>query len=302
MFDVFTEEIEVTIKDGLSHLYWYKGDLHKAWLRSGVDQQLCDVISSLCDEEGKTLTKRKQMDALYQRLRGIEFNRRLEVSRNFVRILIEQTSFVPQDTRHRIEIAERASLKLRQLLAEQEKEKELQETQKRQARNTTPENYHSKLGKLQEKFLASQTLVAQQRGYALEAIFKELMIISQITVQESFRIEGEQIDGGIKYDGHHYLVELKWTEAKAAPKEIGSFHYKVEGKFGARGIMISMNGFTDGVVASLPRGKELKILLLDGVHFTNVLFGNYSFKELLEYAISQASYKANLYCSHDLSL
>ena len=41
MFDVFTERIEVLIKDGMANLYWYKGDLHKAWLRSGVPAGLC---------------------------------------------------------------------------------------------------------------------------------------------------------------------------------------------------------------------------------------------------------------------
>ena len=65
--------------------------------------------------------------------------------------------------------------------------------------------------------------------------------------------------------------------------------------------MISMNGFTDGVIESLPRGKKLKVILLDGVHLTNVIFGLYSFRELLEHAISQASYNSNLYCAHDLS-
>ena len=127
------------------------------------------------------------------------------------------------------------------------------------------------------------------------------MLLSQITVHEPFRITGEQIDGGIKYDGHYYLIELKWTQDKADPKEIGSFFFKVDGKLDARGIMISMNGYTSGVIESLPRGKELKVFLLDGVHLTNVISGLYSFKELLEHAISQASLKANLYCSRDLS-
>jgi hypothetical protein len=85
----------------------------------------------------------------------------------------------------------------------------------------------------------------------------ELMLISQIVVHEPFRIKGEQIDGGIKYDGHYYLIELKWTQGKADPKEIASFFYKVEGKFDAKGIMVSMNGYTDGVMESLPKGKKL---------------------------------------------
>jgi hypothetical protein len=128
MFDVFTEEIEVTIKDGLANLYWYKGDLHKAWQRSGVNADLCNEISNIRDEVGKTLSKRKQMDVLYQRLRGGDFSRRLEISRNFVRALIEQETFVPQDERHRIEVAERAALKLKDIIVRQDKERENRES------------------------------------------------------------------------------------------------------------------------------------------------------------------------------
>lgn len=301
MLDVFTEEIEVLIKDGLSNLYWYKGDLHKAWLRSGVAQNICDEIAGLKDEEGNSLTKRKQMDMLYQTLRSTDLNRRLEISRNFVRILIDHKTFVPQESKHRIEFAERAALKLRQIIIQQEKDRELIEIRKQQIRKASVEDYHSQLQTIQKKFFDSQSLPSQERGYALEKIFGELMLLSKIVSHEPFRIVGEQIDGGIKYDGHYYLIELKWTKDKIDPKEIASFYFKVEGKFDARGIMISMNGYTSGVIESLPKGKDLKVLLLDGVHLTNVISGLYSFKELLDHAVSQASLKANLYCSYDLS-
>jgi hypothetical protein len=109
MFDVFTEQIEVLIKDGIASLYWYKADLQKAWLRSGVPQPLTRQISQETDTEGNTLSKRKQMDRLYEELRTSDLNRRLEASRNFVRILVEHKNFVPQDPRHRVDIAERAA-------------------------------------------------------------------------------------------------------------------------------------------------------------------------------------------------
>ena len=126
------------------------------------------------------------------------------------------------------------------------------------------------------------------------------MGISGIPVQDPFRIVGEQIDGGVEYDGHYYLIELKWTEEKIGPADIGSFYYKIDGKLDSRGIMISMGGYTDGVLEGLPRGKKIKILLLDGIHFSNVIFGFYTFQELLEHCISHAAYKCELYCSHEI--
>ena len=53
MFDVFTEEIEVLIKDGLANLCWLKDDLRKVWLRAGVPAPLCAKIAALRDHEGK---------------------------------------------------------------------------------------------------------------------------------------------------------------------------------------------------------------------------------------------------------
>ena len=116
MFDVFTEEIEVLLKDGIANLYWFKRDLYKAWLRSGVPQDIADRINGLLDAEGRKLTKRKQMDQLYIELRSGDFNRRLEISRNFVRLLIEHRKFTPQDAKHRIEKAEHSALKLKELI------------------------------------------------------------------------------------------------------------------------------------------------------------------------------------------
>ena len=67
MFDVFTEEIEVLLKDGIANLYWYKKDLHKAWLRSGVPQNIADRISVLINPDGRKFTKRQQNGSIVYR-------------------------------------------------------------------------------------------------------------------------------------------------------------------------------------------------------------------------------------------
>lgn len=300
MFDVFTEEIEVLIKDGIANLYWYKGDLHKAWLRSGVVLAVREEIVLLKSDDGRELSKRRQMDALYDRLRNGDYEKRLEISRNFVRILVEHSGFTPQNERHRVEIAERSALKLRELIRQQEKNREYRDSIRARVEKASRETYDSKLGELRIKFAEAHDLPPQKKGYALEKLFTELMRISGIPVEEPFRIEGEQLDGAIKYDGHYYLVELKWIEEKTEPKEIGHFFYKVDGKLQSRGLFLAMNGFSDGAIATLPKGKELKVLLLDGNHLANVIYGLYKFQELLEHAIRQASLRGEIYCAHNL--
>ncbi len=240
------------------------------------------------------------MDTLYRNFRDSDFNRRLEISRNFVRILIEHKNFVPQHEKHRIEVAEKCALKLNRIIEQQTKEREYKDQIRRRAKEAQKQDYHSGLMKVRDMFVQTEKLDPQGKGYALEKIFNELMIISRIPVESPFKISGEQIDGAIKYDGHYYLIELKWTADKLGPKDIGSFYYKVDGKMEGRGIIISMNEFTKGVLDSLPRGKDIKVMLLDGMHIANVIYGIYTFQELLEHAISHASIKAELYCPRDI--
>jgi len=300
MIDVFTEEIEVQIKRGISNLYWYKEDLRKAWLRSSVEQNVCNRLFNLKNDEGKKLTKRELMDSLYSELRNYEYNKRLEISRNFVRLLVEHSNFVPLADGHKIDIAETCALKLKQIIDEQRKQSEYNQQIKRRATEAKKIDYDSELAKVREQFLNAEKLTPQKKGYELEKIFPQLMRISGIPVEESFRITGEQIDGAIKYDGNYYLVELKWTTSPSAHQEVSSLYVKVEGKMGARGLFISMNGYSKEIVESLPKGKEIKVLFLDGMHITSVIFGSYTFQELMEHAISQAALKSNIYCSHDL--
>lgn len=300
MIDVFTEEIEVQIKRGISNLYWYKEDLKKAWLRSNVDSNICNRLFNLRNDDGNKLTKRELMDLLYIELRSLEYNKRLEISRNFVRILVEHSNFVPLAEGHNIEKAETCALKLRQIIEEQRKQAEYNQQIRRRAQNSKKNDYNDELLKLRDWFIRAEKLPPQKKGYELEKIFSHLMKISRIPVEESFKIVGEQIDGAIKYDGNYYLVELKWTASPSAHQEVSSLYVKVEGKMSARGIFISMNGYSKEVVESLPKGKDIKMLFLDGVHFANVISGIYTFNDLLEYAISQASLKGNIYCSTSL--
>lgn len=298
MLDVFTEQHEVLIKDGIANLYWYRGDLQKAWLRVGVPAPVSTAIWKLKDDNDLPLSKRKCMDRLYQQLRKADFNIRVKISREFVRILVEHKNFVPQDSKHKIDVAERSALKLRELIAGQESELERKRRDRLQSAGEKTISYDQQLTSIRASFELAMTLTPQQKGYALEKLFTELMHISKIPVEAPFSLKGEQIDGAIKYDSNYYIVELKWQAGKAEPKDIGTFYFKVEGRMGARGIFIAMSGYSDGVIETLPRGKELRVLLLDGNHLANVIYGHYTFHQLLEHSIKHASLKGQLYCPH----
>jgi hypothetical protein len=139
-------------------------------------------------------------------------------------------------------------------------------------------------------------LEPHKRGIALESFFTELARVSKIPVEEPFRIVGEQIDGALRHDGCYYLMELRWREEKANQGHIAGLYLKVEGKMGARGIFISMNGFSSEVAESLVKGKEVKVVLLEGRHIVNVLSGLYTLNELVAHAVRHASLYGVIFC------
>ena len=106
---------------------------------------------------------------------------------------------------------------------------------------------------------------AQRRGYLFEEFLKKLFLNEGIEVTEPFKIVGEQIDGSIKYDGEHYIIEAKWHDKWSASDSLYQFAAKVEGKMYGRGVFISVNGFSPDSVQALTTGKALRTILVDGL-------------------------------------
>ncbi len=295
MLDVFNEEDDALIKDGIANLYWFRDDLKHAWLKAGVQPTDVKKLFAMRDAEGRELTKRQLMGKLYERLRAADFNYRVKVSRNFVRFLVERTSFVAQSEKHDIRTAERSALKLRERISFQRREYENREVIRANAMNQE-ESYETARVRLLARFAEIMKLQPRERGIALEPFFTELARVSKIPVEEPFRIVGEQIDGALRHDGCYYLTKLRWRDEKANQQHIAGLYLKVEGKMGARGIFISMNGFSSEVVESLVRGKEVKVVLLEGRHIVNVLSGIYTLNELLAHAVRHASLFGAIFC------
>lgn len=300
MFDVFTDEIEFLIKEGISNLYWYKGDLEKCLIRAGVDARTAREIRNRTNTDGQPITKRQIMDDLYIEFRGREKNRRIEVSRNLARTLMEHKNFVSENSGHKIDIAERCSLKLQKIAQEQRLEQKKKEAARIAKSNQAEEDIFTSREKIRARFYAAMSLEPQARGYELEQIVYELARAHHLRATQPYEIDGEQMDGTIHFDGHTYLVECKWTNSKSNRSDIDPLYSKALGKLGGLGILVSMNGYTEEAVRSLPSGKEIRVILLDGKHLIGVIDGIYSLTVLLEHALHAASAKAVVYSDYDI--
>ena len=156
---------------------------------------------------------------------------------------------------------------------------------------------HYSMSELLTKFLELHAgkVKAQKRGYELEVLLTTLAAISSLEVTEPFRVRGEQIDGAVKYDGEHYLLEAKWQDVASSNEPVYQFVGKVEGKMYGRGIFVSIQGFSENVVGSIVVGKAIKTIFVDGADIVLVLEGHLSFRELIDRKIKAAQTRGLIY-------
>ncbi len=174
-------------------------------------------------------------------------------------------------------------------IKEDRKRREAEEVEKQRPQNDLPQ--------LRDRFLELHAgkLKPQDRGYALEKILAELARIESLEVTEPFKIHGEQIDGSIKYDGEHYLVEAKWQDKSASNEPVYQFVSKIEGKMYGRGLFVSAQGFSGNVIKTIVEGKAIKTMFVDGEDLILVLEGHLSFRDMIDKKVKAAQTKGLVY-------
>lgn len=192
--------------------------------------------------------------------------------------------------------AERAITHLKQLqeirdhkIKEQRKERERKEAAAKAPSTTLPDLKAQFISLLQGKTIGAK------RGYALEEILQALSTLFSLEITEPYRVNGEQIDGSVKYDGEHYIIEAKWQDKAAANEAVYQFAGKIEGKMYGRGLFVSIHGFSENVVSSLVAGKAIKTVFVDGGDLIVVLEGLLSFTDMLDRKIKAAQTKGLIY-------
>lgn len=290
----FPEDIKFAMRDCILKLLWAKGDIVSFFKNNSCT---ASDINAIGDQS--TLSRAAIVGAMFDRL-SAKPDHGLGQFRAMLQSLIGWSHFDPYyfDKLKKLNRgeAERAIAHLKQLqeirdykLQEQRKERERKETAAKSPKVTLPE--------LKAKFIAllQGEITGAKRGYALEEVLQELAKLSSLETTEPFRVNGEQIDGAIKYDGEHYLVEAKWQDKAASNEGVYQFAGKIEGKMYGRGIFVSIHGFSEHVVSSLVAGKAIKTIFFDGGDLIIVLEGIIGFAEMLDRKIKSAQTKGLIY-------
>ena len=290
----FPSDIKVGMRDCILKLLWPKDDIVQFFSDNGCTRA---DIKSLGDH--KELQRYKIVDSMFNHL-TTKPDGGLGPFRSMLQSLIGWSSFDPYyfDNLKKLNRAdaERAITHLKQL--QEIRDHKIQEERKiRAAKAAVLQTPKQTLYALKEQYigLLQGSCSPSRRGYELENVLQELGKLSNLEITEPYRVKGEQIDGAIKFEGEHYLVEAKWQDKASANEPVYQFASKIEGKLYGRGVFISVNGFSENVVNSLVHGKAIKTIFVDGGDLIMVLEGFQTFSEMLDKKIKAAQTRGEIY-------
>jgi len=133
----------------------------------------------------------------------------------------------------------------------------------------------------------------QKRGKLLEGVLNDLFRAYDIHVKEDFKrydpggdVVVEQIDGIIEFDGHTYLVEMKWLKDPVGVNELSSHFIRLFARPDVRGLFISTSDFASTAIAECRTHSANKTMVLATVREFVMLLG--SERDLLEVLRSKA--------------
>jgi hypothetical protein len=146
-----------------------------------------------------------------------------------------------------------------------------------EARRATSE----RVAELKTRYLEVVAMEPQARGFALETLLHDVFDAFDLEPRGSFRLVGEQIDGGLTFGGEHFLLEAKWQQRPTPTADLDVFSGKVRRRGeNTLGLFISINGYEPTAV-DLHSGNRSPIVLMDGGDLYAVLDDRIDMRDLL---------------------
>jgi restriction endonuclease Mrr len=111
----------------------------------------------------------------------------------------------------------------------------------------------------------------------------DLFAAYELAPRGAFRLTGEQIDGSFRLNAETYLVEAKWHGPQIGFADLMAFSGKVSGKAAwARGLFVSISGFTLDGLEAFARGRQTNLICMDGFDLYEVLSQRASLSAVFE--------------------
>ncbi len=287
----------MALKQALTDIYWYKGDL-RSFLTNTLSNP--SILGRLNWDD----YKRNIVNTL------VDFMARDqdEYQRDLLRLINEVSSM--DDFTHLTRLEDgpakvrRAKASVASLLklssahqAAQEDQRKIEERRERTyqslVRTTSVQDRLRELTKEIHALLSAKD--RQARGYRLEKVLRDLFVLFDLDPKASFRITGEQIDGAFSFEGTDYLLEARWRDRQANATDLDALAGKLSRRLdNTLGLFLSISGFTDEGVKAHSSGRRT-IILMDGSHLMAVLEGRIDLMQLLLRMRRHAAQTGNIY-------
>lgn len=284
------------IFDAALKSFWRKPALKRFLNNANVPR---DLLASWDESE----SKRTFLDRLFDSLR--KHTEAESIFATLSKSLAEQTAFPDlmgwEDTTEKLAEATRSVARLKEYVAEQDRQLEDQAAQIRArekfaAKQAEMRKAQHSLSSLQDALAGLVPSIGTQKaGYQFQDWFYNLMDFFEVISRRPYTTDGRQIDGAVTLKDTTYLVELKFTSTPSAPDDIDSLIRKVSTKAdNTLGLFVSMSGFTNNAIEEAGRNRTL-LLLIDFNHIYHILGGRMSFPDLIDRAKRHASQTGQSY-------
>ncbi len=293
---MFPSDIKGCMKDCILSILWPRQDILKFFVDNGCTSS---EVSHIRNFKETQLSRSAMIDIVFSRL-AVRPDGGLGQFRAVLKSLLEWSYFDSYyfDKLHKLDRskAERNINHLRQL--QEIRDAKIQKEREHRASSAAKlQKTEATLPQLLSEFLNlhSGRISPQKRGYALQDILLNLARLAHLEITEPFTVVGEQIDGALKYEGEHYLLEAKWQDKAASNEPVYQFAGKIDGKMYGRGMFVSINGYSQNVVHSLVIGKAINTILVDGEDLVLVLEGQISFRKMIDAKVKAAQTRGGIY-------
>jgi len=140
----------------------------------------------------------------------------------------------------------------------------------------------------------------QRRGYHLQDLLSQTLALYSLPIVKPFTRNdgGEQIDGGFKLEGWHYLVECRWRKKPADIRDLDGMRGQLE-RSGKQtlGLFLSINGWSPNVAPLLKQNPSKSIILMEGADLRAALTGVITLPELVSVKAAKLSFEGEPYYS-----
>jgi hypothetical protein len=287
----------VALREALTNLYWYKGDL-RSFLSSALSNPTLlgrvnwgdykrnivgDVVGYLERRQDEYQADLLRLMSEVARVEDFSHLSRLEGGKEKA-----ETARAAVQALRKLTIAHEAVFE-----GQRQKEERRERAHEALLRTTAVRNVLEGLTKDYVELLGSKE--PQQRGYQLERIMRELFVLFDLDPRASFKLVGEQIDGAFTFEATDYLFEGKWQQEAVRAGDLDVLAGKLSRKLdNTLGLFLSVNGFSEDGVKAHSSGRRL-MLLMDGSDLMAVLEGRIDLIQLLLRKRREASQTGTIY-------